>query len=656
MQKTIYFQKGQLLVELLVAIGLSAILLPAITSGFLSSQDGKAQAKQRTDAILLLKEAEEAARNIRDSGWTSLTAYGNGTFHPIVSGSIWTLASGSETTAAGYTRQIVLSNVSRDASGAIVTSGGTLDPSTKKLVSTISWTQPYSSSVTSTLYLTRWQENAAYTETTQAQFNAGTKTGVTVRATNPPLVADDGEVILGAGGHSDWCTPTLSSTSLNLAGNGEAKSIYAIEGTAIVGTGQNASGLPLVKITLGSTPPYPPTAAVAGTSTLNYKTNALVINGNYAYIATTNNAQEIVIIDISGAPPYNTVSGFFNAPGNGAGNSVYILGNVGYMTSGNRFYTFDLSSKSGARPQLGAVTLPGIGRKIMVVGNYAYIAIDGVPNIHLQIVDVSNPSALSLKGTADVDGSGGVDVYVNATGNRAYLVGHQSASEREFFIINTTTKTGSLPQIGTYEANGMDPKGITVVPGNRVIIVGSGGEQYQVLKIDDETNPVRCGGLTTSFDINAVSSVIESDGDVYSYVVTSENNREFSIVEGGPGGGFATNGTFESQTFNPGYQTANNRFAATFDQPAGTSVQVQVSMTNLVGGVCPTTGNYTFVGFDGLTSTKSPIVSSNSYTFPFATIPPNYTNPGQCIRYKLYLNGDGINTPVIKDVTINYSP
>ena len=34
--------------------------------------------------------------------------------------------------------------------------------------------------------------------------------------------------------------------------------------------------------------------------------------------------------------------GYFNAPGNGNGNAIFVLGNYGYMASGNKFYIFDL--------------------------------------------------------------------------------------------------------------------------------------------------------------------------------------------------------------------------------------------------------------------------------------------------------------------------
>ena len=52
-------QKGQMLIEILIVIAISAIMLPALLTGLFSSTQGKAQQGQRVQAIALMKEAEE---------------------------------------------------------------------------------------------------------------------------------------------------------------------------------------------------------------------------------------------------------------------------------------------------------------------------------------------------------------------------------------------------------------------------------------------------------------------------------------------------------------------------------------------------------------------------------------------------------------------
>ena len=49
-------QQGQSLVELLVAIGLSSLLLPALITGLYATNNSKAAAEQRVQAQELLKQ------------------------------------------------------------------------------------------------------------------------------------------------------------------------------------------------------------------------------------------------------------------------------------------------------------------------------------------------------------------------------------------------------------------------------------------------------------------------------------------------------------------------------------------------------------------------------------------------------------------------
>lgn len=196
---------GHMLVELLMAIGLAAILFPALATSFLATREGKVQQKQRLQATTLLKETEEAVRYVRNNGWSNFST--NGTYHPTVSSNVWSLASGAET-INGLTRQVVISDVYRDSAGAIVTSGGTVDPSTKKASITVSWTTPYAASATSQLYLTRISPNYSHTESTETEFKLGTQTQTQVTNTA------GGEVKLQSN-KAKWCSPSFAKDANN---------------------------------------------------------------------------------------------------------------------------------------------------------------------------------------------------------------------------------------------------------------------------------------------------------------------------------------------------------------------------------------------------------------------------------------------------------
>lgn len=637
-------QRGQLLIELLVALGVAAVLLPALATGLVASREGKSQQRQRLDAVALVREAEEAVRVVREAGWSGIST--NGMYHPVVAGGTWALGSGSEI-VNGLTRTVTISDVYRSASGDIVSGAGTLDPSTKKISVIASWGIFGLSNVTSTLYLTRYLNNQVWTQTTQADFDAGTKTNVTTTNTA------GGEVTLTAGGRADWCAPNLSIQAVDLPKSGVANAITAIEGRVFAGTGDNASGVSFANVTIGNTDP--PTAIVAGTFD-GFKTNGIFGETNYAYLATDNNFKEIEIINLT-TNPYSE-AGWFNAPGNGNGNSIYVVGNIGYMTSASTLYTFDLTSKAGARLQLGSVELAGTGKKIAVVGGYAYVIIDSATT-QLQIVNVQDPASLSVVGSAQLPAGEGVDVFVNQTGTRAYVATEASSSQREFFIVDVTTKTGVHTALGSYEANGTNPKGVTVVPGSRALLVGTGGsQQYQVIDISSETNPVHCtsdgrsGGLAIATGVHGISSVLEQDGDAYSYIITGDASSELKIIEGGPGGKFATNGTFESSTFDAGGEAAFNRFVVGGNIPVDTSLQYQLAVAHGIGSSCSGVA-FSFVGPDGTAGTKF----ATGGAIPVSSDNVGFENPGRCFRYKVFLSAtDPIASPVFTDMTVNYSP
>src|SRR3989344_5205169 len=106
--------RGQLILELILAMGLSAIMLPALLVGLVASRGGKAQQLQRMDAISLTREAYEAIRVVRERGWSYVSA--NGTYYLTLDGDTWILATGSAT-ISGFMRYVTIDDVFRDING-----------------------------------------------------------------------------------------------------------------------------------------------------------------------------------------------------------------------------------------------------------------------------------------------------------------------------------------------------------------------------------------------------------------------------------------------------------------------------------------------------------------------------------------------------------
>jgi type II secretory pathway pseudopilin PulG len=680
--------KGQSLIELLLAMGLAAILLPALLTGLITSREGRPQTIQRNEASTLIREAAESLRSVRESGWSAVST--NGTYHTEVSGNRWTLVSGSQT-VNGYTKSIVISDTYRNSSGAIVQSGGVIDPSTKAIAITVSWTTPYPSSITSNFYLTRYLDNIAITHTSQADFNLGTISNLAVTNTA------GGELTLSPNNKAKWCSPTLSDKTIDLPGRPNA--VTAEPGHVYVATGQNAvaseESFSHVLVSLSD----PVTFTLSG-KLKGYKTYDVFGESDaYGYIATSDNSKEIVIVDLK---TYTDVpnkilaeSGYFNTPSNSTdADTVFVLGNRGYMTAGQYLYVFDLSSKSGSRSQIGTrINFANAGDKagdiyVRNVGGsvYVYIAIEGSTPEELKIANVTNhnnSSTWRIIGSINIEPNNcsslesGKAIYVKPDGSRAYVSSINDTSFKEFFVINTSNK--SSPSLvggfatnppctngGGYEAGGMNPEQSVVVSAaeNRAILVGVDDPndaidsmEYQVLDLSNEGTPTMCGGFDYDAGIYGVAGVTEPDGDTFAYLITGDSSNELKVVQGGPDGNYLDNGTYESVVVDPGYQTAYNRLTASVATPANTSIKIQVAVADAVSGSC-TGANFQFIGPDGTSGSYfTPVNNQIIAPIPHGDYNPNYHNPGRCFKYKAYFSSTDFNsTPTLYDITINNSP
>lgn len=676
-------QRGQSLVEVLLAIGLAGVILPGLITGLVASRGGKVQQEKRVDAVAFLKEAQEAVRSVRESGWTSIAT--NGTYHPTLSSNRWILSSGPET-VNGLTRSIVISDVYRNSSGTIASSGGTLDPSTKKLFLTVSWTTPIPASVTSTVYVTRYLDNLIYTQSTQAEFNTGILSSTSTTNTS------GGEVVLGTNTKGQWCQPNLSLASLDLPGKPNA--VWAEPGIVFAGTGDVAqsSTVSFAKVQVSNTDP--PVGTIQGTFK-GYKTYDVWGDSNWGYIATSNDSKEVVIIDLNNfSDSVNKIyaeAGYFNTPSNSSdATSIFIDDTRGYVAAGNYIYVFDLSSKSGSRSIIGTrIQFANTGDTageiyLRTVGSskYLYVAIEGSTVEELKILNVTNHNNTStwrVVGSINIEPNNcstlesGKAVYVKPDGSRAYISSTNDQSFKEFFTINTSTKTS--PSLvggiatnppctngGGYEAGGMDPEGSVVVSltENRALLVGvdaAGGansEEYQVLDLTSEGTPSKCGGLQFDQGIYGVSAVKESDGDAYAYIITGDTNNELKIIQGGPDGAYVESGTYESATFDAGYETVFNRIIPNVSTPSGTLIQFQVAGADPVNGSC-SGATFTFTGPDG--TSGSYYSSTQTTALSLDNNGSGYENPARCFRYKAFLSTTNYNTtPIVNDVIINYSP
>jgi len=573
--------------------------------------------------------------------------------------------------------------VYRDQSGKIASSGGTLDSSTKKITTTISWNTPFVSSLNTVTFMTRFRDNTIHAISTENEFKTGTVSAAIITNTA------GGEIILGAGlgGKAKWCVPSFSSTSVDLPEVPTA--VSATTGHVYVSMGKTgATAASFVHMQVTNSDPF--TYNLHGRLNGAYKTSAVFGEPDWGYITLTNTSgKRVVIINLNSYTDvpnkiYKEEGSFSVSSNTQPASSIFVFNNRGYVTIGGYLYVFDLTSRSGARSAIGSrilfsvsdgtspakeIYLRKIGEK-----TYVFVAINGTYRYEMAIIDVTNEADVNqwkVVGKVDIDSEGCSNlqktkgVYVKPDGLRAYISDSNANDFKEFFVIDTTSKTnpfvvGGNPQQpdctggGGYEAGTLDPyqSAVTLPLENRAILVGVGGEEYQVLDLSDEAHPVRCGGLNYDLGIFGVASAQETNGDVFAYLITGDTTQDLKIIEGGPdiiGGRYLSYGTYTSAPLDVGQTVAFNRSVADITLPSQTSVKLQVAVAPLTNGAC-TNSAYNFIGPDGSTGSYYEAYNNSiNAALPFSQV-------GQCIRYKFFLSTTDLNqTPIINSILFNYS-
>jgi type II secretory pathway pseudopilin PulG len=582
-QRVVRREAGQALVEVLVAIGITGILLPAIATAVVATREGRAQGERRLQAAALLRETNEAVRSMREKGWASFAV--NGTYYPTISGGTWALTAGSQTTN-GLTRQVVISDAQRNSSGAIVASGGTVDPSTKKVVATVSWTTPLSGSLSNEAYLNRYLNNTAWSQTTQADFTAGTTNSTSVTSTGGGQVelassggishlqsaitfsnsasttiaqafssnVTGGSLIVAA---VSWdtvstttvtCSDSQGNTYTTATNNNDTTNTQAL---AICYAPNAAGGATTVTATFGASSTTLRLAVheyrgVAATSPVDVS-SMNVANGTTATDNITSNAATTtvggdlifgaVMETAASTTTINAGTGFTRRQitQNELATQDRIQAAAGSVASTQTFTTalrytahmvaFKASTTSTpwvAPNIVGSADTAGTedALDVFVSGNYAYVADATI----LRIYDISNPAVPSQTGSYTAAGNIN-GIYV--VGDYAYIATASTSSE--FRVVNVSnkaspTQAATLDVTGTAAANAVYVDGSFAYLG-RANNTTAGTNELVIINIATPTAPTTSGSINLS---NAVNGVYVSGN--FAYLATSITTAELTII------------------------------------------------------------------------------------------------------------------------------
>lgn len=636
--------KGFSLVEILLAVGLFMLIISSVSFFAIDSYRATNNSRRRIQAMTKLNEMSDAVILNKMDMWSSILDESDGTQKYVeYSDGEYSIVDGVD--VDGYvTSSFTINSAYRDSFGNLVgEESGNLDIHTKAVTFRASWADVAGDfhEVVNTVYLNDWN-TLTLEETLASDFDNGSHTN-TVTGNE-----DDGEVKLEELFYPDWCLPELTLSSYDLPGDAVGNVISAEEGDLDIGTGTqfgdpgNMSFMHLLVDTQD-----PPNVNVEG-SFSGYAVNDIYNKEQYTYLATEDDDREVAIID-SSVTPYTEV-GYYNPSGGGDALSVDVEGDVGFVGRGRYLRSFDLSFKTGERTELDSVKVglwwwDGLVAQVDVVGDYAYIALWN-DWYELAIVDVSNPSDLQIVGKTSVNWGQSQDLFVRDDGSRVYMGTTSTGYSNEFFIFDTTQKGNDRPVVGSYESNGTSFYGISVVE-NYAIAVGEDGEEYQVISLADEGNPVRCGGLQMNEGMADVDSVYY-EGNLYSYVISGDTDGELKVIEGGAGGGgndgygYPTSGEFVSQVLDSGCGSSKYYYVEWDEQVTSESflqLQLRTSDSTDFSGI-------DWVGPDGTSGTYFELSEGESI--------PQYLWNNRYVQYRLLFTSDTVDTPIFEEIKINY--
>jgi hypothetical protein len=169
----VYLQKpGSLLLELLIVIGVVAIIIPIIAQIVVSSLSANKWSMENKIAVDLIDESIKSIESTSFEKWQNIYNKIKGDeYHSTKNGGSWSINLGRESltiNGLSYQRYFTISNVCRnDIDKSIITTigvppctiGNTDDPSTQKIVVTVSWRD---GTISKEYYLTRWRNQVCH--------------------------------------------------------------------------------------------------------------------------------------------------------------------------------------------------------------------------------------------------------------------------------------------------------------------------------------------------------------------------------------------------------------------------------------------------------------------------------------------------------------
>lgn len=625
-------QSGFSLMELLVAISFFSVMILLIVSVTSFNSKSKNLYEERSQALLYAVEGMEAVKLMN---WDNLSA---GDYSVSISTSTWQLNSGSQVLSGQYVRNINISDVYRTSSsnghsyGQITDTGGYLDLDTKKVTVTIDWNSRTGGDQQELL------ENYIYRSGTerfsQTDWQGGVGQDIWLDETKF-FSADSGMdysipgIATLQSGFLDWSQATTTS-QFDTAGNFDDNDVYEVDEIAYLVTENNPYGAEMYILNVSDI--YNPYQL--GYLDVGDSVSSVIVEGNYAYVSTSDNSGELKVIDVSNKnSPF--ISATYDLPGNENALDIAINATEIYIIQGSKLYSFSISNP-GPPVYLDEISVDDNATEIYLSENYVYVATQDA-NKELQIIEVTNPANLSPIGQYDLPGAlKGTDIFVRGT--RAFISTQNNGSGAEFFIFEVSDPANPS-FLGSYELNETIHSFSIVGP---YALVGTNFLNEELIVLDVSV-PATISTVS-GFDLNGYVLGMSANCSVI-YAATSSNQGEFFIISTEVFDcAYADSGVLESSTFDTGSnQVVYNWISWTGSAPTNTNIKFQIATSN------SPSGPWVFKGPNG---------NNTTYYTNSASEFINYTTHEnqRYFRYRLYMDSlSEWQVPILEEVTISYT-
>jgi len=615
------------LIEILLAISLFAIVTAPLTLSLVDILRANKNMNERVSKIFLIQKEIESIYAVKSESWAEIIrATATGAKHIELENGVFKIKEGTKN-IDGLSFDFVVNRVFKNPEGDLVESGGVEDIHSRRIDIRGSWKGllGVNKSYSHSFYVSDWN-TLLWEQSLDSEFLEGTHSGTKVTKDS------DGEVKLERVVYADWCKPKLSLTTFDVTGNGIVSSISAEQGRIVTSTGGNSSSYSFFDISV--TTDRPPVLKLERTYD-GYKVNDIFIKDHKIYLATDSNSEEVVILDFNGK------IGSVDLPGSTDADGIFVTEDSIYVLQGSSLRIIDIAS----RLVVGSFALGGIGTDIFVRDNYAYVTLKN-SLYELLLINVAIRSNPVFSAWLDINNGIASTVNVSEDGNTVYVGTPNSIIEREFFVVDARNKSGTLSVIYSYDSKGTSIRGIALVR-DRVIIVGTGGEEYRVLNSADYSY---CGGMQVDSGLYGIAALKDAKGNAYSYVISKDPGSEIKVIQGGAGGGgndglgYLETGEFISSVLD------TTSVAPVFtslewieSKPSKTNIKFQLRSSDSLTGL----ESAEWIGKDGTSSSYFTTAEGNSIY--------HLSLGKQFIQYKAVLSTEDVeNTPVLEAVKLRY--